>query len=364
MPADGFELPDLGPAYASSPDAAFTRLATCGKAGLFKLAVAREHGGMGNGFADLVAAHRQLGQRTRDPGLVLAVNAHVWGALFPLIRFGVDDQRADWLPSLLDGTLIGGHAITEPDGGSDPQAMRTQAQRISQGYRLNGRKRYITNVPIAGVMIVYAHVDDAPGLSAFVVRPDDGGARFENGPGVAGCSTATMGDLVLSDCELPSERLLGRPGAGAQMIQSALELERAFIFAGIAGVMGWQFEHVLRETRNRRSGERRLADHQAVAHRLAEMRLRLDTIGLWIERCAALCDAGRRITLESAQTKLYASEAFVQSSLDAVQLLGANGLRNEMPGLMLDALAGRLFSGTSEIQKNIIAAILGAGRTG
>lgn len=364
MPVDRFELPDLGPATTASSEDAVQRLNRCAKAGLLRLAVEPNLGGLGGGFSGLIAAHRHLGRQTRDPGLILALNAHIWGAVFPIVKFASDAQRADWLPNLLDGSLIGGHAITEPSGGSETGAMRSLAVGVDGGYRLDGHKRYITNVPIAEMMVVYARLEDEPGLGAFLVRRDDPGVEFAVGPSVAGCATATMGDLVLSDCRLPLSRLLGRPGAGAQMIQSALELERAFIFAGIAGVMRWQLEHVLRETRQRKSSDGRFVVHQAVTHKLADMKLRLDTAELWIERCAALCDAGRRITLESAQTKLFASEAFLQSSLDAVHILGAFGLESELPGLVTDAMAGRLFSGTSEIQKNIIATILGVGCTG
>jgi alkylation response protein AidB-like acyl-CoA dehydrogenase len=148
------------------------------------------------------------------------------------------------------------------------------------------------------------------------------------------------------------------------MIQLALELERAFIFAGIVGVMHWQFDYVLHQARQRQNGEGRLADVQVIAHKLADMKLRMDTARLWIDRCAALCDAGRRITLVSAQAKLFASEAFLQSSLDAAHILGAMGQERELPGLVHDAMAGRLFSGSSEIQKNIIGAMLGVGGEG
>ncbi|WP_303621019.1 acyl-CoA dehydrogenase family protein, partial [Methylogaea oryzae] len=159
------------------------------------------------------------------------------------------------------------------------------------------------------------------------------------------------------------DRLLGKAGAGAQMIQKALEYGRAFVFAGIAGIMEWQLEVAVSHSRDRRSGGVHLGRHQAISHRIADMKLRLDTVDLWLRECARLCDAGQRLTLASAQTKLYAAEAFLQSSLDAVQILGAAALEagNPMAGLVRDAMAGRLFSGSSEVQKNLIAALLGTG---
>ena len=145
------------------------------------------------------------------------------------------------------------------------------------------------------------------------------------------------------------------------MIQLALEHERAFIFAGITGAMHWQLQRAIGYARSRPAGSGYLAGMQAVTHRIADMQLRLDTTRLWIRECARLLDDGKRITLASAQAKLYASEAFLQSSLDAAHILGASGLEGELPGLVHDAMAGRLLSGSSEIQKNIIAAMLGLG---
>ncbi len=354
-------VPALGPADDNSVESARDRFHACATTGLLRHAISDEFGGFGDGFRDLTTAHQQLGFQTRDPGLLLAINAHLWGAVFPLLQFGNVQQQQDWLPGLVGGELVGGHAITEPHCGSDISAIRTTAIATQSGYRLQGHKRYITNVPLADVLLVYAREEDASQLSAFLVTADDTGVEFCTGPVVKGCSTATMGDVLLSGCELPASRLLGKTGSGAIMIQLALERERAFVFAGIAGVMQWQLQQVIDYVRTRSSGEDRLGGVQVVMHRIADMELRLQTSRLWIDECARLLDARQRITLASAQAKLFASEAFLQSSLDAVHLLGAAGLTGELPGLVDDAMAGRLLSGSSEIQKNIIAAMLGLG---
>ena len=147
------------------------------------------------------------------------------------------------------------------------------------------------------------------------------------------------------------------------MIQQALELERAFIFAGICGVMDWQLDSVIKFSRERKVNGTHLGKNQAISHKVADMKLRLDTIRLWVNECARLKDNNKRITLASAQTKLFAAEAFLQSSLDAVHILGSSALIVDSPmtRLVSDALSSRLFSGSSEIQKNIIAALLGTG---
>ena len=352
-------VPELGPADNDSQQSAQTRFITCAASGLLRHAINPQYGGHGDSFQALCEAHAALGLRTRDPGLLLAINAHLWGVVFPLLRFGTAQQKQAWLPGLLDGELIGGHAITEPQAGSDVDAMASTAVAVNGGYRLQGNKRYITNTPLADVLVVYAREEGGASLSAFMVRRDDQGVEFRNGPVVKGCATATMGDVVLSGCIIPAERLLGKQGAGAIMIQLALEHERAFVFAGITGVMHWQLMRAIEYARSRPAGSGYLTGVQAVTHRIADMQLRLDTTRLWVRECARLLDDGKRITLASAEAKLYASEAFLQTSLDTAHILGAAGLEDELPGLVHDAMAGRLFSGSSEIQKNIIAAMLG-----
>jgi alkylation response protein AidB-like acyl-CoA dehydrogenase len=147
------------------------------------------------------------------------------------------------------------------------------------------------------------------------------------------------------------------------LVQYALELERAFVFAGLCGIMERQLQQAVAHSRERRVGGAHLGKNQAVSHKLAMMKLRLDSVRLWLNECARLKDARQRITLAAAQTKLFAAEAFLQSSLDAVQIFGSSALEEQSlhHRLVQDALASRLFSGTSEIQMNIIAALLGSG---
>ncbi len=329
--------------------------------GALRHALPQRFGGFGDGFPDLCLTHRRLGEASRDPGLVLAVNAHLWGSVFPILLYGDETQRERYLPPLLAGQWLGGHAITEPSCGSDVQAMTSRAERIGKGFALHGEKRYITNVPLADWLVVYAKLEGS--ITAFLVSREDQGCRFSHDGAMDACQGSATGSVMLEDCRFDAGRLLGKAGAGTQMLQRALELERAFIFAGIAGIMEWQLDMVVRHSRERVSGGTHLGRHQAISHRIADMKLRLDTIGLWLGECARLCDAGQRLTLASAQTKLYAAEAFLQSSVDAVQIMGATGLEpgSAMAGLVRDALAGRLFSGSSEVQKNLIAAMLGTG---
>lgn len=334
---------------------------TAAQAGILRHALPEKYGGFADSFSTLVKSHSNLGKTSLDTGLLLAINAHLWGSIFPIFLYGTGEQKQQFLPKLINGEWLAGHAITEPDCGSDVQAMTCMAEITAQGFVLNGEKRYITNAPLADWLVIYAKLDGK--ISAFLVSREDAGCQFHAQGGLNACLGSATGGVTLQNCHISRKRLLGKIGAGAQMIQKALEYERAFIFAGISGIMDWQLDEVIRYSRERQSGGVHLGKHQAISHRLAEMKLRLDTVLLWLNECARLCDNGQRITLASAQTKLYAAEAFLQSSLDAVQIFGASGLaiNSRMGELVQDAMAGRLFSGSSEIQKNLIAALLGTG---
>lgn len=351
------------PPYAGPPDEAQiqARLRAVAEQGVFRHALPQHIGGFGDDFAALAKSHRRLGEACRDPGLMLAINAHLWGSVFPILLYGSEVQKEKFLPALLSGQWLGGHAITEPTCGSDVQAMTTRADQTDSKYVLNGEKRYISNAPLADWLVVYAKLDGK--ISGFLVSREDDGCRFSHEGSLAACRGSATGSVSLKDCRLDPDRLLGKIGAGTQMIQKALEYERAFVFAGIAGIMDWQLAEVVRHSRERRTGGVHLGKHQAVSHKIADMKQRLDTVDLWLGECARLCDAGQRLTMASAQTKLYAAEAFLQSSLDAVQIMGAAGLESGsvMAELVQDAMAGRLFSGSSEVQKNLIAALLGTG---
>ena len=351
---------DLLP-LAGDTKASRQRFIYCAQQGLLRHAITREEGGLGDNFASLVESHKRLGKTCLDSGLVLSINAHLWGAVFPLLNHGDEHQQSEWLVPALTGAYIAGHAITEPQAGSDLNALTTTAQRVENGLILNGHKTFITNTPIADFIVIFALLDNK--LTAFIVARDDNGAEFLEGPSGVGCRTATMGDVILKDCFIPASRQLGKTGAGSMLIQQAMELERAFVFAGFSGIMAWQLDTVIRHSRARKINGKHLGANQAISHKIADMKLRLDTVYLWLDQCARLKDNKQRITLASAQTKLYASEAFLQSSVDAVHILGAKGLAedNALNKLVNDAIASRLFSGSSEIQKNIIASLVGVG---
>ena len=337
------------------------RLRLCARAGVLRHAIPKEHGGYGDTFVNLCEIHEELGGIILDNSLLLSLNAHIWGAIFPIINFGSIEQQSEYLEILLNGSYIGAQAMTEPDVGSDVASMKTMVEKVDGGYIINGHKKYITNAPIADLIVVYAR--DGDGFSAYLVSPMDKGVRAFN-LNMDGFFSSAIGEVILKDCFIPESRILGKTGSGMSILQKTLELERAFIFSGIVGVMKKHFEIIVSRTHRRKSHDKPLIKNQAISHKIAEMSLMLETIRLWVYKCAKMKDENQRIGLASSYVKLCASEFCLKYYLDIVQAFGALGLDEpyKLSQLVLDALAGRLMSGSSEIQKNIISSLIGSGK--
>jgi L-prolyl-PCP dehydrogenase len=334
------------------------KIVLCGKAGFFKHCIPANEGGYNDSFRKLCEAHRYLGHETNDSSLILSINAHLWGAVFPITFFGDHHQKSTYLPFLLKGEFIAGHAITEPEAGSDINFIQTEAKEVSEGFILNGKKIYISNSTINNILVVYAKT--LYGLSAFILHRNDRGILLSPNKPMACYPFSPIGEVVLEECFIPKERLLGNMGSGKFILQSALELERVFIFSGLLGIVERQWQQVINYSKTRKISQGYLIDLQNIKYKLAEINLRLETIKLWLDKCCILKDQNKRITRESSMTKIFCSEALVQCSLDIVQILGALGLEQQFSSfrIVMDALASRILSGTNEIQKNIISSFL------
>jgi alkylation response protein AidB-like acyl-CoA dehydrogenase len=267
------------------------------------------------------------------------------------------------LPKLASGEFIGALALTEPEAGSDAFHLRASARREGDGWVLNGTKVFVTNAPIADLFTVFATEDpakDMRGLCCFLVEKGLRGVRIGRNLPKAGLRTSPWAEVVLDDCRIPAGNLLGRAGGGAAVFNDAMEWERIGIMAWSLGAMERQLEACVRYCGLRQQSGRPLNRFQAVSHKLADMKVRCEAGRLLLYRAAWLKQCGRNCHAEAAQAKLFVSEAYVKNSLEAVQLHGAFGYAAES-GLereLRDALAGTIHSGTSEIQRNIIASAL------
>jgi alkylation response protein AidB-like acyl-CoA dehydrogenase len=351
---------------SDDPEAPFSRelWRKCAEFGLQGLPVPEENGGSAAAPSTIMLALEALGYGCRDNGLLFSLNAQMWACEEPIVRFGSDAQKQRFLPGLCDGSLIAAHAMSEPDSGSDAFALATRAERTPNGFRLSGSKTFVTNAPIADLFVVFARTKPEGGfggVSAFLVERETPGLVVGKPMHKMGLTSSPMSEVFFDGCDVSDDQLLGREGAGMAVFTKSMTMERGCILASAVGAMQRQLETCLDFARSRRQFGQPIGAFQAVSHRLVDMKLRVETARLMLYRLAWLLDAGRPVDTEAALTKLHISEAYVASSLDALQIHGGSGYLVEV-GLereLRDAVGSRLYSGTSEMQRNLVARALG-----
>jgi alkylation response protein AidB-like acyl-CoA dehydrogenase len=336
----------------------------CAKFGIQGLPIPSEYGGSGLDIMSTVLMMEGLGYACRDNGLIFSLNAQMWSLELPILEFGSQAQRKKYLPGLVAGDLVGVHAMTEPESGSDAFSLRTRAVPEDGKYVLNGSKLYITNAPIADVVIVFATLRPGTGfagVSAFLVEKGTPGYSVGAPLKKMGLRTSPMSEVILRDCEIPASNRLGKEGAGMAVFNSSIEWERACILASAVGAMQRQLEQCIDYSRTRKQFGQPIGKFQAISNKISNMYLRLESARLMIYRVAWLKQQGKPATAEAAAAKVLTSEAWVQSCLDAIQIHGAYGYMRDS-GIerdLRDSIAGTIYSGTSEIQRLIIARTLG-----
>jgi alkylation response protein AidB-like acyl-CoA dehydrogenase len=332
--------------------------------GLAGLDVPIDHGGLGLDCLTTARVLEGFGEGCADLGLVFSVAAHLFACCGPIAGAGTPALRERVLPRLASGESIGANAITEAEAGSDVLALRTEASRDGETYRISGEKTLVTNAPVADVTVVYARTEPGGGylsLSAFAVERGTPGFLAGEPFGKVGLRGSPTGSVYLRDCPVPRENLLGAEGQGALIFRAAMQVERACLFAAYLGAMARQLEQVLGFAAERRQFGRPIGKNQAISHRIVDMKLRLDAARMLVYRACWLLDRGRDATVEVSLAKLAVSEAAIQSGLDAIQIHGGLGLVSGagVEEALRDALPATVVSGTSEIQRDIVAARLG-----
>ncbi|MFN8441279.1 MAG: acyl-CoA dehydrogenase family protein [Caldilineaceae bacterium] len=336
----------------------------CADFGIMGLPFSTNYGGAEADITTTMLVMEGLGYGGKDNGLLFAINAQMWSVQHPIHAFGTQAQQEQYLPGLIAGSRIGAHGMSEPDSGSDAYNMRTRAEKCEGGYLLNGTKTFVTNAPIADLALVFAKT--APekgswGISAFLLEKGMPGFSLGKNIEKMGLRSAPMGELILQDCFVPECNRLGKEGNGIHIFNSAMEWERACILGSHVGAMERQLEECIDYARTRKQFGQPIGKFQSISNRLAEMKVRLETARLLLYKTAWLKKEGKSAQMEAAMAKLYLSEAFVQSSLDAIRIHGGYGYTTEfeVECNLRDAVGGTLYSGTSDIQRNIIARYLG-----
>lgn len=337
----------------------------CGEMGIQGLPVPEEYGGGNLDALSCAIALEALGYGCHDGGLVFSLCAHLLSCVVPVWQYGNEEQKRRYLPGLCNGTLIGVHAMTEPGSGSDAFALRTKAEPHDKGFRINGTKIFISNGPVADLVVVFAMTDAAKGyyggVSAFLVENGTPGFRASPKFEKMGLRTAPLSELVFEDVYVPAEAVLGHIGAGSTMFTHAMDWERICLFASHIGAMERLLEQAIAYARTRTQFGQSIAKFQAISHRIVDMKVQLEAARLLTYRAAWRLGRTKTVSMDASMTKLFVSESLVKAALDTVQIYGGYGYMTEyeVERALRDAVASTIYSGTSQMQRNIIARWLG-----
>jgi alkylation response protein AidB-like acyl-CoA dehydrogenase len=335
--------------------------AAIGKLGILGLPVPERYGGAGADAVTTLAALEALGEGGLDTGLCVSVGAHVVLVQIPVLLYGSEAQREKYLPGLCCGDYIGAFALTEPEAGSDAAGIQTSVRREGDRYVLNGAKTFITNAPVADVLIAFATADrsrGADGISAFLVEAGTPGYSPGRKLAKMGNHASPTGEPVFDDCRLPLTALLGEEGKGfSEVAATALLWERAVFFGGLLGVLRGTLQKVLAYTRQRRQFNRPLADFQLVRGKLADMAVRIQAARMLAYHAAWCLDNAQAADLHASIAKLYTTEAAVEVLRDALEIYGGYGYMKEYPveRIYREMAVAPVGGGTSSIHRLIIA---------
>jgi len=328
--------------------------------GLMGIEIPEEHGGAGGTFFDSVLAIQAIS--TVDPAVAVLVDVHNTLVVNALRRWATPAQQKHWLPRLAADT-IGAYALSEAGSGSDAFALQTRAEKTAAGFRLNGRKLWISNAREAGLFIVFATLDPAlgyRGITAFLVDKDAPGftvGRKEDKLGIRASSTC---ELIFDNCEVSEANLLGEPGKGYKIAIETLNEGRIGIGAQMLGLAEGAWGHAARYAQERRQFGKPIAEFQAVQFTLAQMATEIEAVKLMVYNAARLKDAGQSYVREAAMTKLFASQVAERVASQSVEVFGGNGFVRDYPAekYYRDAKVGKIYEGTSNMQLATIAKLL------
>jgi alkylation response protein AidB-like acyl-CoA dehydrogenase len=335
-----------------------------GKLGLLGLSVPARYGGGGLGALDTARSVEALGRGCVATGMVFGASAHLFACAMPIVDFGSEAVKSRVLPGICDGTLVAGNAMTEEGAGSDVSRLAVTGRQVEGGWIVDGEKSFVSNGPAADVFTVYATTDPKAGylgVTGFVVDRTAPGVSTGEPFDKMGLSQCPASTVRFDQVFVPDEQVLGEPGQGGFIFQHSMGWERACLFAGFLGLADRVLDQAIAHAKSRKQGGHRLAEFQAVSHRIAEMKLRLESARLLLYRACWEMDQQLPATLSIALSKLAVSEGVLANALDAVRLFGGRGYQraDRIEAALRDAVPSVIFSGTSDIQRQIIARELG-----
>lgn len=332
-----------------------------GKLGLMGIPIPKEYGGAGATNQIYTMCVEELSRVCATTGVV--VSAHTSLCCSPILEFGTEEQKQKYLPKLASGEWIGAFGLTEPNAGTDASSQQTFAEERDDHYVLNGNKIFITNAQYGHVYIIFAMTDKSQGnrgISAFIVEKDFPGfsiGKPELKMGIRGSATC---ELIMENCIVPKENLLGRVGQGFKIAMKTLDGGRIGIASQALGIAQGAMDETVKYTKERKQFGRSLSKFQNTQFQMADMQVRVDASRLLVRHAAYLKDCGMPYSFEAAEAKLFAAETAMMVTTKAVQYHGGYGYTREYPveRMMRDAKITEIYEGTSEVQRMVIASKL------
>jgi hypothetical protein len=308
---------------------------------------------------ELINTMEAIGYSSKDGGLNFAIGAHTLASVIPLITYGSKAQKDKYLADMLNSNLICANAITEPEAGSDIFSMKTNATLNGNQYQLNGVKTFCSNINDANVAIVYAITNKDKGvhggISAFILEK----SQFTIGQTYSkmGLRTCSIGELILENSIINANQMIGKEGIGLSVFTTAMDWERVGLSAIYIGTMQRLFEQALEYAKTRNQGGSNIGKYQAISHKIAEIKTNINACRLMVNNTALKLGKERTVSEDASMCKWFVSEAYVKVCQQVMQIFGGNGYMEEyeIERCLRDAHASTIYSGTTEIQKNIIA---------
>jgi hypothetical protein len=324
-----------------------------GELGVLGMGVPEEDGGLGASTVVFALVLEEIAAAW--PSLAIGVSVNSGIVAGSIVRYGTREQRARWLPRLIDGSGLGAFALTESASGSDAAALRATARRDGDGWVLSGRKQFITNASYAPLAITFARVGE--GITAFVVPMDAPGVSVGPTEHKMGLLASDTRALVLDDARVGPDAVLGEVGRGFGIALAGLDGGRIGVAAQAIGIARAAVERAIAYALERRQFGRPIAEFEAIRFSLSRARTDIDAARLLALRAAWLRDGGHGFTREASMAKLFASEAAQRVTYQAVQVFGGYGYMREyeVERYARDARVTTLYEGTSEVQRMVIA---------
>ena len=327
--------------------------------GLWGLTIPEQYGGAGMSNLALALVLEELNAACASTGVTLSVHNSLIGT--PIIKFGSEALKSEWLPKLATGEVLGCYCLTEPNAGSDAAALETSARRDGEDWVLSGTKIWVTNGGFAKVAVVYARTDTevskAKGISAFVVPIDAEGVTVGKAEKKTGIRASSTTEILFEDVRVPAASVLGEPGQGFAIAMDTLDGGRIGIASQSVGIGRACLEASVKYAKEREQFGKPIAQFQAIQWKLAEMATRLDASRLLTHRAATLRDRGERCSAEAAKAKLFASVFANFAADECLQIHGGAGYTDDfhVERLFRDARITEIYEGASEIQRIVIS---------